>query len=518
MSGSSTIGRAAMVVSGGILLSRLLGFGRDVVLLGLLGRGTDADLYQAAFAVPDLIFFLMAGGYLSITLVPILTRHLTTGDETGAGDAFNTVFGVVVGAMIVLSLVLMAAAEPITDAFYWQFARPEQLRLAHMLRIAFASQVFFAAGTLLMAAQYARRRFVIPTLAPLVYNLSIILGGLIGAMLGDPTPEAFLWGGLTGAAVGNFGLQWFGARSAGFRLRPSFSPRHPVLAEYFALALPLMIGLSVVALDEWWPRIFGQLGDEGTISGVLAARKINMLPVGLIAQAAGVAAYPFLARLAAERRDRDLNDAVLSSIRSSVVLAGLAAAGVAALARPAVRLAYQRGEFTADDTAFVAGILAVYAISIPLWTAHQIYTRGFYAERRMWTPVLIGSALTAMAVPMYLWVTPRDGGPGLAWISVGSMAVYTAVTAAVWHRRRPWNGLGETVWKTLVAASISGGAGWFVVGRITGTDLSDTLVQAGTGSVVIVAVYAAITFGLRSEAAITIAARRRGDQTSVNQP
>lgn len=459
---SSTLGRAAIVVSGGILLSRVLGFVREVVLAALLGRTIEADLYVAAFAIPDFLFFLMAGGYLTITFVPIVARHLAEGTATEANRSFTAVAKVVGGLMLVVTVITMAAARPITESAFPRIPSERIPELVSLVRIILPAQFFFVLGSLLMAVQYAHRRFVIPTLAPLIYNVAIIGGGLASWAVGDPSPAGFIWGALIGAIAGNFALQWWGARRLGLRFVGGVPLRHRAVPEYFGLALPLMIGQSAVGLDEVFMRLFGQLGAEGDIAALSYARRLNMLPVGVIAQAAGVASYPFLARLFAEGNLNAMRDTVTRAVRTGLVVAGLAAAGVIGLALPITQIAYQRGEFGASDTAAVAGLLAIYGVSIPLWAAHQIYTRGFYAQRRMWLPVLVGTAITALAIPLYLFAAARWEGAGVAWVSVTVMAGYSVAMATWWHRSAPLDGVAVTLLRTVVAALPAGAAAWWI--------------------------------------------------------
>lgn len=467
-----TIGRAALVVSAGILISRILGFGRNVLLYALLGRAVATDLYVDAFTIPDYLFFLMAGGYLSITLVPILTQHHAAGDDEEARRSFTAVFRAVTTVLVGLTLVLIVFAGPLTAAV---FPRVDDLaRLTSLTRIALASQVFFGMGTLLMAAQYARRRFLIPTLAPLIYNLGIIIGGLLGAVTGNPSPEAFLWGGLVGAATGNFALQAWGARRTGMTLVRGTPWRHPAIGEYLGMALPLMVGQSVVALDEQWPRLFGQLVGPGATAGLYGARQLNMLPVGMIAQAAGVAAYPFLARLAAQGKNSELRDTVVRSARATVVVAGAATAVVVALAGPIVRTAYQWGSFSATDTEAVAPLLALYGLSIPFWAAHQVYTRAFYARRRMWIPVAIGTTVTVVSIPLFIVGALRLGAAGVALTSSVSVAVYTVAIAVGWHRAEPGPGLGTAVGKVAAVTVAAGAAAWVSAQALAGAGLAAT--------------------------------------------
>ena len=342
---SKTITRAALVVSGGILLSRIIGYLRTAFIGAELSIGSDTDLYVAAFTIPDYLFFLMAGGYLSITLVPILASRLADGGPEHARHAFTAVFRFVLVLMLVATAIGVALAGPITELLFPRYTPAQVDRLVPMMRITFVSQIFFVAGTLYMAAQYASRRFLIPTMAPIIYNVAIIGGGLIGAARGETTPEAFIWGGLAGAIIGNFALQVWGARTCGIWLVRGGERRHPAVREYLTLAIPLMIGQSAVALDEQWPRVFGQFAGEGAQAGLVFARQLNMVPVGVIAQAAGVAAFPFLAGLAAEGKLGELATTVRRSVRGALAIGALAGGLVVALSDPIVRIAYQYGQF-----------------------------------------------------------------------------------------------------------------------------------------------------------------------------
>jgi putative peptidoglycan lipid II flippase len=502
MTGSKTIGRAALVVSIGVLLSRVLGYVRTLILAGLLGVGADTDLYAAAFTIPDILFFLMAGGYLSITLVPLLAGHVQSGDRQAAGAAFTAVFRVVVGAMVILTLVLIAAAHPITAAVFPEISGESLDRLVAMMRVTFASQVFFMAGTMFMAAQYAHRRFLIPTLAPLIYNVGIIFGGLVGARLGDPSPESFIWGGFAGAAIGNFAIQMWGARRSGvwFTRRAGLWP--PVVTEYFTLAFPLMIGQSAVALDESWPRIFGQFAGEEAISELYFARTLNMLPVGVIAQAAGVAAYPFLAGLVAEGNVEQFRATVVRSVRAAIAVGGLAAGLVIALSVPIVGAAFEYGRFDADDTLAVGELLAIFAITIPFWAANQVYTRAFYAQRRMWPPVIIGTLVTVAVVPILWFGVNRLGAPGVALGSTIGLVLYTLVIAVTWHRSgtsgRPV--LGVAV-KALAATALAGATAFGVAMLLDGSlAVVRGMVAAPAGAVVYLVVGRLL--GLQETAAV----------------
>jgi putative peptidoglycan lipid II flippase len=160
-----------------------------------------------------------------------------------------------------------------------------------------------------------------------------------------------------------------------------------------------------------------------------------LVPVGVLGQAAGVAAFPFLARLFAEGRMRDLADSVDRTMRTLIVLS-LGATGLTiALSQPVIRTLFQRGSFTPEDTVATASALVVYGLAIPVWGALQILSRGFYARRQMWTPVVIGTVASVVAVPLYIGMQGRWGLLGVAGASSIILTLYTVALGVAWYRR-----------------------------------------------------------------------------------
>ena len=460
---------AAAVIAGSVLLSRFLGLGRDALIAALFGRGAEADLYFQAFLIPDFLNYLLAGAYLTITLVPILSRHLEAGDEDAASRAFTSVFRFVAVAVLALTALMWLLAGPLVDLVFPQ--TPNADRLVSLTRLVLPAQVFLVVGALLMAVQYTHKRFVIPAVAPLVYNLGIIAGGLIGSAVGDASPEAFLIGAVAGAAVGNFGIQWLGAKRTGTWFTGTRRGDSSV-GEYLVLAIPLMIGQSVAVLDEQFVKLFGQL-DEGATAALSYARKLNMVPVGVIAQAAGVAAFPFLASLYARGANDELVETTGRAARKTIFVAAAATAGLVVLARPLVRLVYEYGVFSADDTDLVASLVVIYAFSIPAWGLHQLLARHFYAKRKMWTPVIVGTVFTVIAVPVWLGLYELMGVEGLALASTIVMISYALGLLVAWGYDSGWvpvRRLAPSFLRSMFAAAVAGGVGWLVTNAMIGEE------------------------------------------------
>lgn len=500
MSRPLKMGAAAAVVSASILVSRLLGLGREALLAALIGVNTEGDLYRDAFLIPDFLNYLLAGAYLTITLIPILSRHLEQDDREGASQAFTSVFRFVGWAILGLTVLIWLAADPLVSLLFPQVPDPD--RLVSLTRLVLPAQVFLVMGALLMAVQYTHRRFLVPALAPIVYNLGIIAGGLIGAAMGQAGPEGFLWGAVIGSAVGNFGLQWVGARSTGTWL--TAVPRgESSVKEYLILALPLMLGQSVAVLDEQFVRFFGQV-EVGATAALSFARQLNMVPVGVIAQAAGVAAFPFLARLAAGGNEEELTRTTGRAARNTVFVAAAATAALVVLARPLVRLIYQHGEFSAADGEMVASLLVLYAFSIPAWGLHQILSRHFYAKRMMWRVVLIGTVGTLLAIPVWLGLYSAMGVEGFALASTLVMTAYAVALLVAWGLDAGWapvQALVPSLLRGLVAAGLAALLAYPLVRAIFHNgDLSllQGLGAAVLGGLTTVAVFLGVSYLLRA--------------------
>jgi len=497
------MGRAALVVSAGILLSRVLGMLRNVALAGLLGNTAAGDAFQAAFVIPDVLFYLMAGGYLTVTFIPIITRHMVRGDIEEGHRAFAAVFRPVAVAMVLLTVLAMIFAESLTDLVYPRFDVAQIAEVTRLTRIVLPAQIFFVLGSLWMAVQYAHQRFAIPAIAPVIYNLGIIGGGLISWAIGTTSAAGFAWGAVGGAFVGNFALQWYGARRAGLRWVRRVPLRHPALREYLLLALPLMLGQSIAVLDEQFVRLFGQLTEAGGISALTYARRLNMLPIGVIAQTAGVAAYPYLARLVEEGKLEEMAATVTRTIRYTIFISAPAVAAILALSQPTVRVVYERGEFGPGDTMLTATLLVFYGLSIPAWGAHQIYSRAFYARRQMWKPVFIGTAGTVAAIGLYWWLSRFDE-PGYSVASTLAMVLYTIVLGVAWHRQAGSEGVSGIVGalvRGVLGAAVSAPLAWLAVQWISGGELPGfwgSLGLIAIGAAIVIAVYLTISRLLRS--------------------
>jgi putative peptidoglycan lipid II flippase len=427
------IGLAALIMMASVFGSRVIGLVREMVIAYAAGAGGAVDAYQVAFVIPELLNHLVATGYLSITFIPMFARYLVD-DQEGEGWRVFSVVLTTFGSLLALFIVVAAVFAPllisvIAPGLEDPVIRAEAVR---MTRIILPAQFFFFTGGLLMAVQFAKERFFIPALAPLFYNLGIILGGvLLGPRFGM---AGFSWGVLAGALVGNFGVQCWGARKVGLRFRPIFDLHHPELKKYIRLTLPLIVGLSMYFSAEFFLKFFGSYLPRGNIAGLNYGLRIMLILVGLFGQAVGTASFPFMARLVAENRLPEMNRLLNTTLRYLAVVIPISVMMIV-LRCEIVRLLFQRGRFDAAATEFTAGVLAYFMIGAFAFAVQTVVVRGYYAMQNTLFPAVFGTAAVLVSVPLYLLGMELLGAQGVALAVSLSAFLQVALLFGLWNRK-----------------------------------------------------------------------------------
>ena len=427
------IAAAAVIMMTSVFLSRMLGVVREAVIAAVGGANTAVDAYKTAFVLPEILNHVLASGFLSITFIPIFSGYLVRDDEDGGWRVFSVILCVFGLVLLVLIGAAMGFAPRILHMLAPGKTDPRFMASAvDMTRIVLPAQLFFFAGGLLMAVQFAKKQFLFPALSGLVYNAGIILGGLyLGPRLGM---QGFAWGALAGAFVGSFALQIVGAIRAGLRFTWCFELGHPDLRRYLLLTLPLMVGLTMTFSTEVFTKYFGSFLPPGGISWVDFAWRIIMMMGSFFGQSVGIASYPFLASLAAENRLDEMNRVFNGALRYLALIIPLSFL-IAVLRVEIIRVLFERGRFGPDDTLMTSLALCGMLVGAVTITALTLVSRGFYATQNTLTPTLLGSLCVMVCLPVY-WLGLKTLGVlgiGLA-ISV-SAAIQVNVLYAAWNRR-----------------------------------------------------------------------------------
>ena len=443
------MGAAALIMAFSVLVSRFMGLFRDKIISWQFGAGGETDIYFAAFVVPDFLNYLLAGGYISITLIPLLSRRFEENEADG-WRFFGVVFSWATLSIGLLSVIAWVAAPSLAPLVAPGFSPEQCARLSEFLRIVLPAQVFFLPGACLSAVLYIRHQFTVPALMPLVYNGCILLFGVGLPWLGlAQGMEGFCWGVLAGAAVGAFVLPLVAVREGGLHL--SFGLLHPLMKRFLLMALPLMIGQSVVVLDEQFVRIFGSMAGDGAVSLLNYARRIMMVPVGVVAQAAGVASFPFLASLAAKGNMDEFRSTLGRTMRNSMIVAVPVTAWMITASGPVMGFIFEGGSFSVAHTLGAAPLLQIMLLAVPFWLLQQVTGRAFYAMQDTVTPAVVGTVATLLAVPGYLVLIPLMGARGVALVTTFCIALYALVLMMVACRRwarDAFAGLWGTAWRS----------------------------------------------------------------------
>jgi putative peptidoglycan lipid II flippase len=427
------IAAATGIVMASVLLSRVLGFFRDWTLAHQMGSNAVTDAYNAAFTLPDFLNYLIAGGSLSVTFIPVFAKYAAEKREEEGWRVFSTVITVMGFVLIGLVLVGEVFAPHIVNWIAPGFSPGERARVVFLTRIMLPAQICFYEGSILSAVQYAKGQFVVPSLAPLIYNIGIILGGVLLAPRIGIT--GFAVGVLGGAVAGNFLLQIYGAHRAGASFSPSFDVKHPGFWLFLKLSVPIMLAVSVSFADDWILRYFGSYLQAASITWLTYGKNLMRVPLGLVGQGVGVASFPFLAQLYSEKRFEELNGVLNATFKGLIFLLLPISALTIAQSVPIVNLVFSHTRMHGPDLYATGQTLAYFSIGMFAWGAQYILARGFYATRDTVTPAIVGTLMTALNVPVYWWLAHQLQHLGLALASSIGIIAYTIVLFVLLNRR-----------------------------------------------------------------------------------
>jgi putative peptidoglycan lipid II flippase len=420
--------------------SRVLGMLRDVIIAWKFGAQQSTDVYNAAFLIPDILNYFVAATAFSVVLVPMLSHHVTASDPPELTEDGSRLFSEVLTPMTILITGLSALAWILTPQInallYPQFVHQAAKfdLLVHLTRVIIPNQVFFVIGGLLIASQRVRGDFRSSRWQPNLYNAGIILGGLLlGNSLGI---AGFSYGSLAGAFAGALlvplALGW-----GRVRFRPMLSFRSPGFLHFVRKQLPLMIGFSLLTVDEWFLRIFGAKSGipDGTITCLRYARALALVPVGLAGQAAGQVSLTELSRLWSRQEVPEYGREFQKTLRGLIFISGLLAGALVAAALPLTSLIYFHGHFSAENNQSVAHLLRLMALFIPAFATLQVLVNGYYSKENTLRPMFVGTVCVVVALLVYALMSARYHGAGIAMASAIGLWAQFLITLADYHLR-----------------------------------------------------------------------------------
>src|SRR5579863_3835561 len=424
---------ATGIVMASVLLSRVLGFFRDWTVAHQMGSNAVTDAYYAAFTLPDFLNYLIAGGSLSVTFIPVFAKYVAEKSEDEGWHVFSTVISVMGFALLALIVIGEIFAHKLVPVIAPGFSPAERERVVFLTRLMLPAQFCFYQGSILSAVQYAKGQFVIPSLAPLVYNIGIILGGvLLSSRIGM---TGFAVGVLGGAIAGNLLLQIYGAYRAGAKFSPNFNVRHPGFWLFLKLSVPIMLAVSLSFTDDWIIRWFASYLQPASITWLSYGKTLMRVPLGIVGQGVGVASFPFLAQLYSEGKIDELNRLLNTTMKWLIALLVPISALTIAESSPVVYLVFSHTRLRGPDFNATAATLVFFSFGMFAWGAQNILARGFYATRNTLTPAIVGTVLAFANLPVYWLLVRRAHAAGLAIASSLGIIAYTVALFVLLNRR-----------------------------------------------------------------------------------
>lgn len=427
------IGFATFIMMASVFASRIIGLVRESTIAWMGGVKASVDAYQVAFIIPEILNHIVASGFLSITFIPIFAYYLSNNRDEEGFQVFSIIFngfGLMLLGFIAITMVwtpqfVRIFAPGIADPFTFNLA-------VKMTRIIIPAQFFFFSGGLFMAIQFTKERFFIPALAPLIYNIGIITGGIfLYPVLGM---EGFAWGVLGGAFFGSFLLQLVGARQAGLRYYFNFNLSHPDFLKYILLTLPLMVGLTMTFSTEILMKFFGSFLSEGSIAAMNYSLRIMFILVGFFGQAVGMASYPFMAKIAAKGDFARLNHMINQTLKFIFLVMPFSVLFMV-LRKEIVMILFQRGAFDLQATQLTASILPFFMAGAFAFSAQTIVSRGYYALQNTLFPAIFSTLCVLASLPMIYGLMKFLGIKGVALGLSLSVILSSLLLFECWNRK-----------------------------------------------------------------------------------
>jgi putative peptidoglycan lipid II flippase len=503
------LARAAALVIGAYVLSRVLGLGREIIIGREFGTTRELDAYLAAFRIPDLIFQLIAGGALGSAFIPTFTTYLARSRETEAWRLASSIMNLVLAVLTASAAVAALLAPWLVSGIAPGFTPEEQALTVQLMRTMLVSPVVFGLSGVVMGILNSYRHFLVPALAPAVYNLCIIAGAALLA------PRMGVFGLAAGVVAGSFmhlAIQIPQLVRQGASYRPTIDLSNPGVREVGRLMLPRVLGLATVQVNFLVNTLLASKLVEGSLAALNYAWLLMLLPQGIFAMGIATAAFPTFSDLAARGRREELRSTVSETLRLTLFLSIPSAVALIILREPLVRLLLERGRFDPSSTQAVAWALQFYALGLVAHSALEILTRGFYSMHDTRTPVIVGvGAMILNIVLSLVLIRPLQHG-GLALANSAATIVETVLLLLIIRGRLGGLERGTLVRSTMKIALAATVMGIAILWVTTWTQASSVLLQVGGALMLGGFLFLAVSAIMRSEElrALRSVVRRKG--------
>lgn len=428
--------RAIGSIGGLTMVSRILGFARDMIASRVLGASHANDAFNLAFLLPNVFRRLFAEGAFASGFVPLFSRRLANGGPKDAEAFSNEILSVFMPTLLLVTVIFVIFMPGVLLFVVPDYQQvPGKFDLAvELTRWAFPYLFFISLVALLSGVLNSLSRFAVAAFAPALLNIT-----LIGALLIAPPDKVevvryMAWAVLVGGIL-QFLLCWWAVKRAGMTLsfrRPRLTP---AVRELIVLILPATVAAGVYQISQLFYAYFSSRLGEGALTKLSYADRLNQLPLSIIGTALGVAILPSISQAIARNDDAEASDVQARAFDLSMLLTIPATIALVVAAGPIIGALYQGGEYSVDDAVTTANILAILVTGLPAYVLVKVLTPAYYARKDVKTPVRIAMAVLASGIVANFALIPVMGIYSLATVTSASAWINFLLLFAILHRR-----------------------------------------------------------------------------------
>ncbi len=415
---SSSLARPVARIGGGTLVSRLLGFVRDLLIARLFGASQATDAFFVAFRLPNLARRLFAEGAFAATLVPVLTRAAgQSGQLDARHETTRALLSQFSGSLSALLLLVSGLGMIAAPLLVWLlapgFSSETQQLATELMRITLPYLLFIGLTSFAGAVLNTVERFAIPAFTPAILNISLISCALVLAPRLEQPIFALAFGVLLGG-IAQLTVQLIALTRIGLLTFPTIDWNNPAWQGFLAAIGPTLIGMSVTQINLLVDSLLASFLVAGSVSWLYYAERLMDFPLGILGAALSTAILPRLSRSYAAGETQDFSATLAWALRWVVLLGLPAAAGLLVLAEPMIAALFLADQFGAEDVRQARSALMAYALGLPFFIALKVITPGFFSRSDLKTPVRIGLIAIGANLLLSLALMGPSGHAGLA--------------------------------------------------------------------------------------------------------
>ena len=449
-----SIAGAAGLIGAATFSSRVLGFIRDIILARLLGASASADAFFVAYRVPNLLRELLAEGSMSAAFIPVFTEYHTLRSKRETWELVSVVFTTLLSIVTMITLIGVLVAPTIVWLLAPGFHEdPTRLELTTLLtQVMFPYLIFISLAALTMGILNSLRAFAAPALAPVFFNICVI----VSALLLSPLLDEPVFGVAIGVVIGGLAqlvIQLPGVQKRGLLFQWRFEPGHPGIKKIGWLLVPSLLGTSATQINVTVSTILASYF-EGGPTYLFYGMRLIQFPLGIFGVALATAILPTLSMHATKGSLNELRETVGFGLRMIVFIIFPAMAGLILLRVPIIHLFFEHGVFSAADTAGTAAALLAYAVGLWAFAGTRIVVSVFYSMQDTKTPAIAAVIAMILNILLALSLMGPLGHAGLAFATALSAMVNITILISILTYRLggiDWWHFGQSFGRAVIA-------------------------------------------------------------------